>query len=183
MHCCCSSGSAHCVLQAFAFVRQFVSQSSASLNLYSPVREKSPAGDGAPPAIMSAPKMQVVSRKVFMDAFQRRVLEWIRPALEFRMFRPVFSYHIGRPEGMTVTSRNFANRLRFHAGARRQSRARLPQSKSRRERRAGDRDQGQGAKDQKRGCEGDHRTRPRSRRRDAENQNRHAKRQNQNREQ
>jgi hypothetical protein len=45
--------------------------------------------------------MHVVSRKAFMDAFQRRILEWIRPAIEFRML-PVFPYHIGRPEGMTV---------------------------------------------------------------------------------
>src|ERR1700720_3078537 len=68
MHCSCSSGSAHCALQEFAFVRQFVSQSSASLNLCSPVRERSPAAERAPLAIMSAPNMQGVSRKVFMDA-------------------------------------------------------------------------------------------------------------------
>ncbi len=46
--------------------------------------------------------MQVVSRNVFMDAFSRRGLEWVRPAIEFRMFRPVFLYHNGGPEGMTV---------------------------------------------------------------------------------
>src|ERR1700730_8490478 len=69
MHCSCSSGSAHCALQEFAFVRHFVSQASPWLSLCSPVRERSPAGDGAPLATMSAPKMQVVSRRVFMDAF------------------------------------------------------------------------------------------------------------------
>jgi hypothetical protein len=75
MHCSFSSGSAHCALQAFAFVRQFVSQASASLSLCCPARERSPACDGAALAIMSAPKMQAVSRKVFMDAFSRGVLE------------------------------------------------------------------------------------------------------------
>jgi hypothetical protein len=68
MHCSCSSGSAHCALQAFAFVRQFVSQSPASLNLVSPARERPPARDGAPLVIISATKMQVIGRKVFMDA-------------------------------------------------------------------------------------------------------------------
>lgn len=102
MHCSCSSGSAHCVRQASAFVLQLVWQASAWLSLYAPMRERSPAGDGAPLAMISAPKMQVVSRNVFMDAFSRRGLEWIRPAIEFRMFRPVFLYHNGRPEGMTA---------------------------------------------------------------------------------
>src|SRR5580704_16103497 len=71
MHCSCSSGSAHCALQAFAFVRQFVSQSSASLNLVSPAPERPPARDGAPLVIISAPKTQVVSTKIFMDAPSR----------------------------------------------------------------------------------------------------------------
>ena len=63
MHCSCSSGSAHCALQAFAFVRQFVSQSPASLNLVSPARERPPTL-----VIISATKMQVIGRKAFMDA-------------------------------------------------------------------------------------------------------------------
>ena|SRR6202035_5889591 len=63
MHCSCSSGSAHCALQAFAFVPQFVSQSPVSLNLVSPARERPPTL-----VIISATKMQVIGRKAFMDA-------------------------------------------------------------------------------------------------------------------
>ena len=166
MHCSCSSGSAHCALQAFAFVRQFVSQASASLSLCCPARERSPACDGAALAIMSAPKMQAVSRKDFMDAFSRGVLELYGTRSNLQCFDRFPTYHIGWPKGMSA----------------RYSRACLPQSKGRRERRAGDRDQGEGAKDKKGGCKGDHRTRPSSGRRDAEDQDRHAKRQNQHRE-
>jgi hypothetical protein len=65
-------------------------------------QDRSAAKDGAPLAAINAATMQVGSRKFFIDTYQRKVLEWLRPAIEFRMFRPVIPYHIGWPEGMTV---------------------------------------------------------------------------------
>lgn len=69
MHCCCSSGSAHCVRQASAFVLQLVSQASAAANPVFAAGRDSPARKDTTLAVR-IPAMQAISNRFFMDVFQ-----------------------------------------------------------------------------------------------------------------